>query len=669
VNLRVETDPLLVVDGPAVTSNLDAVYQSARYVFDAMANQPIGIGISHLTFVFAPAYSSSNARLRIFRPDGVEIAASDPTYCYGVTTSNPGGNCDTEFVAPMAGRYTFIFEDTFQAYGQYSVTLNSEVTGTLLPDASQVVSVARAGQDARFTFAANAGDSLGLDVSAIALQPQAGNLYLAVYKPDGTVFKSCSATPSAASYCELGTLATGGTYTVTVDPANGAFGTFALTLKQGALLGPTDPPLAFATVGAKESARFRFSGTAGQNVSVGISALATGASNGYASLYLYAPNGTALNSGEPCYVTPSGGCRARITNLAQSGTYSAVLQPVTGANVTGNVNLSQDLAGVLQPGVPQDITARSGQAARYTFDGVAGDSTSIKLLGVSTTPSTNISTYISVIRPGGAVIASASTSASSPAAFINLASLPATGTYTVTIDPAQGGAWQGRLLLDPGAPIAINGDSVSPRTSAPGETLRYTFSATAGQRIEIGMAGLGYAAASTSGTTLAVYSPTGASLASFACYTSWAGCDNFIASAPATGTYSLVVTPPTSTSITGGALTLSTPLAGTINVGDPAQVVAISRAGQTARYAFSGTAGQLLRVNWSAASLDPTPGISVSVTVLKPDGTTLSSGSFSNGSTSGFDVAALPSTGTYTLVFDPSQAVTMSASVSLVTRP
>ena len=160
VNLRVETDPLLVVDGPAVTSNLDAVYQSARYVFDAMANQPIGIGISHLTFVFAPAYSSSNARLRIFRPDGVEIAASDPTYCYGVTTSNPGGNCDTEFVAPMAGRYTFIFEDTFQAYGQYSVTLNSEVTGTLLPDASQVVSVARAGQDARFTFAANAGDSL-----------------------------------------------------------------------------------------------------------------------------------------------------------------------------------------------------------------------------------------------------------------------------------------------------------------------------------------------------------------------------------------------------------------------------------------------------------------------------------------------------------------------------
>jgi len=183
------------------------------------------------------------------------------------------------------------------------------------------------------------------------------------------------------------------------------------------------------------------------------------------------------------------------------------------------------------------------------------------------------------------------------------------------------------------------------------------------------MASLGYAAASASGTTLTVYGPTGANLASLTCYTSWAGCDSFIASAPTTGTYSLVLTPPTSTSITGGAVTLSTPLAGTINVGDPAQMVTISRTGQTARYAFSGTAGQLLRVNWSGASIDPTPGINVSVAVLKPDGTTLSSGSFSNGSTSGFDVAALPSTGTYTLVFDPSQAVTMSASVSLVTRP
>ena len=667
VNLRIETDPLLVVDGPALASSLDATFQSARYFFDATANQHLGVGISHLTFVVAPAYAgtSANARLRIFRPDGLEIPSSD--YCYGVVQGNSGGNCDSEFIVPITGRYSLIFENPFYGYGQYSVMLNSEVNGTLLPDAPQAVSLGRAGQDVRFTFVAAAGDSFAVDMSAISLQPQAGSLSIVVYKPDGTVYKYCSATQAQASYCELGTLAAGGTYAIAVDPANGAFGTFVLTLKQGAMLRATDPPLAFAMTNAAESARFRFAGTAGQNLSVGISALATGASNGYANLVLYGPNGTALFSGESCYVVWDG-CRSKATNLPQSGIYSVALQPQAGPNVSGNVTLSQDLVGILQPGVPQDISARSGQLARYTFDGVAGDSTSIKLLGVSTTPATYITTYISVLRPGGTQIGSASASATSSAAFVNLASLPATGTYTVTIDPGQGGAWQGRLVLDPGAAIAVDGDSVSPRTTAPGETLRYTFAAMTGQRIEIGLASLGYAVGSTSATTLMVYSPTGVNVLSISCYTSWVSCASFIASAPASGTYALAVVPPTSASITGGTVMLSTPLTGTINVGDPAQAVAISRTGQTARYAFSGTVGQMLRVNWSAASLSP-GGSSGRVSVLKPDGTTLSSGSFVNGSTSGLDIAALPSTGTYTLVLDPSPNVTMSVSFSLVTRP
>ena len=440
VNLRVETDPLLVVDGPALTSSLDGMYQSARYVFDATANQHIGVGLSHLTFVVAPGYSSTpGATLHIFRPDGLEISAA-LVNCYGVVSSNPGGNCDSEFLAPVTGRYTAIVEDAYYAYGQYSVMLNSEVTGTLLPDTPQVVSLARAGQDARFTFVASAGDSFGVDMSAISLQPQSGSLNLSIVKPDGTVYKSCSATQSQASYCELGTLAVGGTYAITLDPVNGAFGTFNLALKQGAMLGSSDAPLAFAVTGAAESARFRFSGTAGQSVSVGISSLATGTTNGSATLIIYAPNGAAASAAETCYVTPWDGCRAKITSLTQSGIYSVALQPASGGSTSGNVTLSQDLAGTLQPGVPQDLAARSGQLARYTFDGVAGDSTSVKLLGVSTTPAANISTYISVFKPGGALIGSGSTSATSTSAFINLASLPATGTYTVTIDPAQGGA-------------------------------------------------------------------------------------------------------------------------------------------------------------------------------------------------------------------------------------
>ena len=106
--------------------------------------------------------------------------------------------------------------------------------------------------------------------------------------------------------------------------------------------------------------------------------------------------------------------------------------------------------------------------------------------------------------------------------------------------------------------------------------------------------------------------------------------------------------------------------AGTFVIGDPAQTVAIARPGQTARYTFSGTVDQLLRLDWSSATVQGAA--TVSVSVLKPDGTTLSSGSFVNGATGGMNIAALPSTGTYTVVFDPSRAATMSTSSALATR-
>jgi hypothetical protein len=142
-------------------------------------------------------------------------------------------------------------------------------------------------------------------------------------------------------------------------------------------------------------------------------------------------------------------------------------------------------------------------------------------------------------------------------------------------------------------------------------------------------------------------------------------CDMAVVSLPSTGTYSMILKPPANI-LTAGTLAVSTPLAGTFVTGDPAQTVAITRPGQTARYTFSGTAAQLLWLNWSSATVQGAA--TVSVTVLKPDGSTLSSGSFVNAATGGMDIAALPSTGTYTVVFDPDLAATLSVSTALVTR-
>lgn len=245
--------------------------------------------------------------------------------------------------------------------------------------------------------------------------------------------------------------------------------------------------------------------------------------------------------------------------------------------------------------------------------------------------------------------------------------MPATGTYTVLLEPFYGATWEGQLLLDPGTVLSVDGAMPTLGGASVGEPLRFRFDASAGQRLNIGLSGFAYAAPSANATVLTLYRPDGTSLGSVSCYTSGSGsCEWSSAGLPASGTYSMVVAPPAASEIGAGTLALSTPLAGAFIVGDPPQAVAITRPGQTARFTFSGNAAQLLRLAWTSPVTSGGAGVAVSV--LKPDGTTLASGSIANGVAGALDIASLPTTGTYTIVFDPASAATMSATTSLVIR-
>ncbi len=338
-NVRVEVNPVIGVDGPAAASTQDFAYQSSRFVFNATANQRIGIGLVNLVFTPANINTVYNA-VRVFRPDGVEVSIN--TTCAGPLSWNPEGNCDAELLAPVTGTYTLIFETPSNAYGTFSMQLSSEVTGTLAADVSQAVTLSRVGQDARFTFSVNAGDSLALDLSAAAPLPRAQSIKLNVYKPDGSLLTYWTATPPAGIYGDLNTLASAGTYTAYVDPAVGAYGSFNLTLKQGPMLLVSDPPTAFAPGGASETARFRFSSTAGQNLSLGVAGLAYDTGSGSTTFSVYAPNGTAVGTASSCSTVgvSNGYCRMTLTNLPQTGTYSVALQPPSGTKISGNISLS-----------------------------------------------------------------------------------------------------------------------------------------------------------------------------------------------------------------------------------------------------------------------------------------------------------------------------------------
>jgi hypothetical protein len=116
------------------------------------------------------------------------------------------------------------------------------------------------------------------------------------------------------------------------------------------------------------------------------------------------------------------------------------------------------------------------------------------------------------------------------------------------------------------------------------------------------------------------------------------------------------VSPP-GTSSANATLTLSSEVTGTLVANAAASTFATTRIGQDARYSFSGTAGQ----NVSVATSGSTFASAGYVTVYKPDGTSLSSGSFGGTLT----LTNLPVSGTYTVSVDPYGATTGSLNLAL----
>ena len=664
----IAADPVLAVDGPAAAIVLGSPSQSARVAFEALANQNISAGVTGLTL---SGSTTGGTAFKVYKPDASPLSASNALYCTQASSSNPQGNCDGEFTTTVAGVHTMIAEPPMGYSASFGARLSSEVTGELSLDVAKDFALVRVGQDARFTFTASVGDSFALDLAGVAPTPHPQNFGMSIHRPNGTLLTSATASPPLyGAQVQLGAISTAGTYAVTIDPAYGAHGTARLTLKQGPLLATSDPPSAFATSVTGETQRFRFQAAAGQNLSLGLTGLAyLGTSSGYATLTAYKPDGTWLNYAY-CYPTSiEGRCKMMLANVPVAGTYSIGIQPPAGVRLVGNISLSAEQTGTLTENAPVTLSVtRPGQNVRYTFAGTAGQSTAIELAQLSPSPAGPY-VYLWVLKPDGTSLTSAS--ATGNGLLVNLASLPVTGNYAALIDANFGIGFSGRLMLDPGVAAAIDGATQPLATAVAGETIRLAFPGTSGTRLEIGLDGLAYGSPSSAATSLSVYRPDGAYVAGASCYTATAGggCKvNMPATLPSTGTYSITVAPPAGNLIAGATLALSTPASGTLVVGDPSLAVSIARPGQSARYTFNGGAGQLLRLNWTGATVS-IPGTSVvAISILKPDGGTLTTSYFGNGATGGVDIPSLPATGTYTVVFSPSNAATMTAPATLVTR-
>jgi len=388
----------------------------------------------------------------------------------------------------------------------------------------------------------------------------------------------------------------------------------------GATLAPS-----FAT--AAKIALVVFDGSAGQQVSLGVGGGITSAQT-----TIYNPGGSVLTSGG---VDFNGGS-LHVASLPATGTYTILVAPTGTFTGSAPLTLSQDLAlGVIQiNGAFVNVNiARQGQRGRLTFNGSTG-----QRLTIGTVNATRLATY-SVLNPDGSSLVSLPLASGA----LTVPPLPATGTYTVLIEPDHGIPMSVTVALssDIAGSIVIGGATVPVTIGESWQRARLSFDATAGQRLDLGVTG-----STLPNWRTTFLAPDGATVVS----QSGGNGTTAIHTPPLaqTGTYTLLLEP---TDPSTGTLTytLSAEVSGTISPG-VAGPVSISRAGQRARLTFPGTATQ--RVSLSAAGVT-TPGAAVSL--LRADGSFLAT-FFSVGAnqTAFGGPLTLPASESYAILVDPS---------------
>ena len=626
----------------------DSTLAGASVYLSFSANQGANLGLA-ITGLTTPG-STSSITPTVYGPSNNFITSMSCSAtvdgCEADMTNLAAGTYRIEVPAPSDGNRLVSF----------TATLSSDATGNLLRSQSNAVSITRRGQNGRYTFSGTAGEIIAIDISGQTTGPADTSATHTVYRPDGTQIASSSITASGS--LNLGALPSTGTYTLLIDPSNGATlnSNIAFSTSTPLTIGGVAVPF-LGSVGA--SAYYSFTATAGQNLGIGISNLTTPGSTAAATVSVKRSDGTTLAT-QNCLAS-NNGCDLDLANMT-AGTYSIVVSPPSGASMGFDILISADATSTLALDVPSTVSvSRRGQNARATFSGTSGTTRTVRVATQTTVPAGQVVNY-TVYRPNGTVHV---TGTATSATTLSLGSLPTTGTYTVWMDPQNGETFSAQVTLESTpASITNNGSSVTRSTTVAGQIVQLTFTATAGQNL-----GLGLSALTTTGTTnpivMEVYRPDNSLLGTVNCLASNSGCQINLPALTA-GAHRIRVVPPTAGNRTMSlTATLSSDATGTLNL-NTATSININRRGKNARYTFSGTAGQNFKLVISSQTTSPT-GRRVFYTVLNSNGTTLASSS-STTATLTFDVPTLPTTGTYTVLVDPEFGETATMTVNRQTR-
>jgi subtilisin family serine protease len=500
--------------GAGVTLTVSAPGQNAVATFNGVAGQRVGLSATSVVTLL---------KTSILNPDGSVL--SGPAYSGGGTVS-----LDARTL-PQTGTYAVVADPLEARVGSVTLTLYDvpvDPSVTLVIGGSPVsVSTSVPGQNMVATFQGTPGRRVSLTLAATGIP--SGSVTL--LRPDGSVLANGSV-GSSGGFVDAVSLPVDGTYTIVIDPAGTVTGSVTLQLYDV----PPDTT-ATGTIGGAgsmvstsvpgQNSSLTFAASAGQRLSIQV----TGSGLPTTRLDLRQPNGSLLTT---FYVSTSGGFMDTRT-LPVGGVYTLAIDPSGGAAISMTVLLSDvppDATATTAPGgAPASLTiAVPGQNGSVGFQGVAGQRISLQT-GMS------ISAKIALLAPDGSTVKSIIAGGNT---FVDAFALPATGGYTLTVDPLDAGTGTISIKVNDVPPdvtgsITAGGPPLTATMPVPGQGGLITFDATAGRALTLSLTNT-----TVSIMRVSVLGPDGSAVIS---PTYLFGNRTFTFSAPVTGTYRIVLDP------------------------------------------------------------------------------------------------------------------------------
>ncbi|GIG13111.1 hypothetical protein Cme02nite_14430 [Catellatospora methionotrophica] len=251
------------------------------------------------------------------------------------------------------------------------------------------------------------------------------------------------------------------------------------------------------------------------------------------------------------------------------------------------------------------------------------------------------------------------------AGYIDGTVLPETGTYSIVVDPGGDDTGEARLRLltveDQREPIVVDGPELTARLPKPGTVARFTFTATAGQKVFVDVPATNLPSQCGG---LDLLGPDGKQVTS-GCVINGAGYIDGVTLTEA-GAYTVVVDPrEKSVGEAKVKVSLAVDQRLDLPVDGDAVTVRIGQPGAVSVLTFTGRIGQKVFIEVPSTDLPSQCG---GLELRGPGGDVVESGCLINGK-GGLreEGTELPSTGTYQLIVDPNERATGTAQVRLRT--